>query len=84
MKILAMALVSASMLFGAVDINNAGQKELMSLKGLGEKRAAAVMEYRKKHCFKSVDEITHVKGLGKKFLEKNKKSMKAGSCKRKK
>jgi len=38
--------------------------------------------YRKTHCFKKVDEIVKVKGIGNKFLEKNKKNLKAGSCKK--
>lgn len=84
MKILAMVLLGASLLFGAVDINSADKKELMTLKGIGEKKADAVLLYRKANCFKSVDDLTAVKGIGPKFIAKNKKDLKAGKCKKKK
>ncbi len=69
-------------LFAAVDLNNASQKELSSLDGIGKKRAAQIIAYRKEHCFKSVDEITKIKGIGKKFLQKNRANLTVGSCKR--
>ena len=81
MKSILFLTITFVFLFGAVDINNANVKELTKLKGVGEKRAAAIVDYRKNHCFKSVDEITAVKGLGKKFLEKNRDNMKIGPCK---
>ena len=82
MKILVLALMLASFVFGSVDINSASLKELSSLKGIGVKKAEAIVSYRKAHCFKSVDEIVKVKGIGKKFLQKNKKSLKVGACKK--
>ena len=81
MRILTMLVVGFSLMFGSIDINNANVKELSSLKGIGNKKAVAIVEYRKAHCFKSVDEIVKVKGIGKKFLQKNKKNLKAGKCK---
>ena len=84
MKILAMMILGVSLLFGAVDINNANKKELMSLKGIGEKKANAIVSHRKGKCFKNVNALTDVKGIGPKFIEKNKKNLKAGKCKNKK
>ncbi len=52
MKILAMLAISAGLLFGAVDINNATKDQLMSIKGVGDKKADAIIEYRKGHCFR--------------------------------
>ncbi len=81
MKILAILVLGFSLMFGAVDINSASVKELSSLKGVGTKKAEAIVAYRKAHCFKNVDEIVKVKGIGEKFLQKNRKNLKTGACK---
>ncbi|QSZ42342.1 helix-hairpin-helix domain-containing protein [Sulfurimonas aquatica] len=82
MKILAIVALGASFLFGAVDINTAKEKELMTLKGIGAKKATAIVTYRKKHCFKSVNDLTSVKGIGAKFIDNNKKNLSASKCKK--
>jgi len=82
MKFLAILALGATLLLSAVDINNASKEELMTLKGLGEKKATSVLEYRKGHCFKSVEALSEVKGIGPKFIEKNKKNLTAGKCKK--
>ena len=82
MKILTIVALSVSLLFGAVDINTASKSELITLKGIGEKKADAILEYRKGNCFKSVDSIANVKGIGEKFIEKNRDNLKAGKCKK--
>jgi len=82
MKILLMLVLGMSLLFGVVDINNANKKELITLKGIGVKKASAMIKYRKAHCFKNVDEIVKIKGIGKKVLEKNRANLKAGTCKK--
>jgi competence protein ComEA len=70
-KILIMLLFLALSLFAKIDINRADAKTLMSVNGLGEKKAAAIVEYRIKNGnFKSVDELIKVKGIGKKLLKK--------------
>lgn len=81
MKFLTMLILGATLLFGAVDINNASKQELMTLNGVGEKKADSIIEHRKGNCFEKIDGITKVKGIGAKFLEKNKKNMKVGKCK---
>jgi len=81
MKILAILVLGFSLMFAAVDINSASAKELITLKGIGSKRAEAIIAYRKAHCFTSVDELIKVKGIGKKFLQNNKKNLKADPCK---
>ena len=49
----------------AVNINTATKEELVSLKGVGEKRAQEIIDYRKKNGnFKSVDELEKVPGIG--------------------
>ena len=80
MKILVMLAIGAGLLFGAVDINNATKEQLMSIKGIGDKKADAIITYRKGHCFKTVDDLTAVKGLGDKFVAQNKKDLTVGKC----
>lgn len=52
-----------------VDVNTADAKTLSTLKGLGMKKAQAIIKYREKNGnFKSVDELASVKGIGPKAL----------------
>jgi len=83
MKILAMLVFGISLLLATVDINSANKQELMSLKGIGSKKADAIISYRKGNCFKSVQSLSDVKGIGPKFMEKNAKNLKAGKCRKK-
>jgi len=84
MKILLIIGLLTTLLFSAVDINNATAKELMSLKGVGAKKAKKILKYRKKHCFKNVKELKKVKGINKKkakkIIKKNKGKISVGSC----
>jgi competence protein ComEA len=58
---------------GRISINRAGLAELQEIPGIGEKKAQAILEYRKTHgTFASIDELTQVKGIGDKMLEKMK------------
>ncbi|GAA4364547.1 ComEA family DNA-binding protein [Kangiella marina] len=56
-----------------VNINTASSSQLAAtLKGVGLKKAQAIIDYRNKFGpFKSVDELTAVKGIGSKTLQKN-------------
>lgn len=56
-----------------VNINKASAAEIAAaLKGIGLKKAQAIVDYRKKFGdFKTVDELTAVKGVGEKTLQKN-------------
>lgn len=58
---------------GRISINRAGLAELQEIPGIGEKKAQAILDYRKTHgSFASIDELTQVKGIGDKMLEKMK------------
>jgi competence protein ComEA len=74
-----MALVS--LVFSSVDINTADVKELSSLKGIGVSKAKMIVEFRKAHCFKTIDQLSLVKGIGKKTIEKNRDNLSASECK---
>jgi len=82
MKTLVILMLGMTLLFGAVDINTASAKELATLKGIGMKKAARIIKYRKKHCFKTVKELRKVKGIKKKTLRKNKGNIRVSRCAR--
>ncbi|MBW6489375.1 helix-hairpin-helix domain-containing protein [Sulfurimonas sp.] len=83
MKLLSLLILGAVLCFGAVDINKADKAELMSINGVGEAKANAILEYRKANeCFSSVDELKEVKGFGDKFLDKNRSNITAVGCKK--
>lgn len=66
-----------SSLAWSIDINSADAATLASeLKGVGEKRAEAIVQYRKEHGpFKSVDDLLNIKGIGPVMLEKNRSKL---------
>ena len=83
MKKLLLFIALSVLAFASVDINKASVEELTTLKGVGKKKAEAIVVYRKKvRCFKSADELTKVKGIGKKLVQKNKKDIVVGKCKK--
>jgi len=52
-----------------VDINKADADTIASLKGIGPKKAQAIVAYRTKNgSFKSIDDLDGVKGISKKFI----------------
>ena len=60
-----------------VDLNTATVEQLVTLPGVGKKKAAAIIDYRTKNGkFKSVDELVNVKGVGEKMLAKLKGQVK--------
>lgn len=68
---LLVSLLFAVQALAAVDINKAGQAELESVKGIGPKKAKAIIEHREKNGpFKSVDDLAKVKGFGKSSVDK--------------
>ncbi len=53
-----------------INLNTASAAELAGLKGIGEKKAQAIVAYREQNgSFKTVDDLTQVKGIGPKLLE---------------
>jgi competence protein ComEA len=61
----AMCFALSGLAMAAVNINTATKEELTSLKGVGEKRAQDIIDYRTKNGnFKSVDDLEKVPGIG--------------------
>jgi competence protein ComEA len=61
----------------SVNVNKASAERIaQSIKGIGLKKAQAIVAYRKKHgSFKKLEDLVMVKGIGKKTLEKNKQAI---------
>ncbi|OGV49572.1 MAG: hypothetical protein A3F46_10855 [Legionellales bacterium RIFCSPHIGHO2_12_FULL_42_9] len=56
-----------------IDLNKAEANELAhSIKGIGVKRAEAIVKYREAHgAFKSIADLAYVPGVGSNFVKKN-------------
>ena len=52
-----------------ININTADADELMKLKGVGEKTAEKIIEYRRETPFDTVEDIMNVSGIGEKKFE---------------
>ena len=61
---------------GKVDLNRAEKAELMTLPGVGERKAEQILAYRKAHGkFRSIEEIKNIPGIKEKAFEKLKDSI---------
>ncbi len=58
-----------------VDIRTASKEDLMSLPGIGEKKATDILEYRKSHDLKSCIDLMEIKGIGPKLMVKIKPNL---------
>ena len=73
---LALSLASFASFAATINLNTATVDQLTSLNGIGEAKAKAIVAYRQEHGpFKSVDQLVDVKGIGLKFVEKNRDQM---------
>ena len=53
-----------------ININTADKSELMTLSGIGEKKAVSIIEYRTENGpFSDISELALVSGIGKKTVE---------------
>ncbi len=72
--ILAVLLTLPTFLFAGeiININTADKEVLMSIKGIGEKRAEAIIAYRDQNgSFKSIEQLADVKGVGLTVVDNN-------------
>ena len=72
-KVLVLLLLSVSFLFAAMDFQTATKKELMSIKGIGSKKADAILKYRKSNVIHSADDLRNIRGFGPKLVANAKK-----------
>lgn len=55
---------------GKVNLNTASLQDLMTLKGVGQKKAEAIIEYREtNNGFQTIEDLKKVKGIGEKTFE---------------
>lgn len=87
MKVLPKLLLLCSLFFtpflvtaGPVDINSADAKAIAAaMQGVGAKKAEAIVAERDKNgAFKSIDDLTRVKGINAKTIEANRTKITAG------
>jgi competence protein ComEA len=80
-------IIAGLLLFGATslmamnvsDLNKASKEDLMAIKGIGEAKAEAIIKARDMEKFKSVDELTRVKGIGQAIVENVKNDVMSAS-----
>jgi competence protein ComEA len=79
-KILFFMLLSVSFLFSAINLQTASKEELICIKGIGEKKANAILNYRKSNNLDSIDKLIKIKGFGKVLISNVKKEIKSVAC----
>jgi competence protein ComEA len=77
-------LFSVNIFAAPVNVNRASAEEISeALKGIGMKKAVAIVKYRKDNgAFSSIDELTNVKGIGLKTVAANRGDIKLGKKKK--
>lgn len=75
-KIIALLVVSGSLLFGAINLQTASKEELMSIKGIGEKKAEQIMDYRKSSKISKPEDLKNIKGFGDSVVDNVKNDVK--------
>lgn len=63
-----------------LNLNTATKKELVALPGIGQKKAEDILAYREQHHgFKTIEELTTIKGINQKMVKKLSPSLTLGS-----
>ena len=72
--------LSISFLFSAVNLQTASKDDLMCIKGIGEKKADAIIKYRKSNKLKSASDLSELKGFGEAIIAAVKSGTKTIKC----
>lgn len=68
--LLTVLFLTVNVALAAININKADKEALASLPGIGDKKAESIIEYRKDHPFKNIEDLQNVKGIGPKVYKK--------------
>jgi competence protein ComEA len=81
----ALLAMTAPSLAAPVNINTADAETISNeLNGIGLSKAQAIVDYRKKHGpFQSIDDLSLVKGIGERTVEKNRADIQVTTAKKK-
>lgn len=74
-KIIALMMILSVSLF-AINLQTASKAELMSIKGIGEVKADAIIKYRKSNKLKSASDLKGVDGIGEGIIKNVKNNVK--------
>ena len=76
LKKLILALTFTAVSLFAMNFQTASKDELMSIKGIGVKRASAIMKYRRSHKIKSAADLKNIDGIGDEIADNAKRGIK--------
>ncbi len=82
LKKLLLTLMIMSVSLFAINFQTASKSELMSIKGIGEKRATSIIKYRKTNKIKSATDLEKIPGIGKEIANNAKRGIKSSDPKK--
>lgn len=82
LKIIFPLLLCSSVIFAmsASDVQKATAKELGCIKGLGDKRLKAIINYRQKNPIVKLEDLLNIRGIGKATINNIKENIKKKIC----
>lgn len=66
---------NADEVLGKINLNSATLDQLMTLNGVGEAKALAIIEYRKNNIFTKIEDLMNVSGIGESLYNKVKEDI---------
>jgi competence protein ComEA len=84
MKKILFSMIFLGSFLSALNLQTASKKELMCIKGIGEKKASSILKYRESHTLTSASDLLVIKGFGKSLVKNVKNEVKSLKCSGKK